>query len=150
MRSLNIYLLFLVKCCVEITGPESEHDISLEEQDSHNVSSEHTEPSDLDGDPENQTSVRPNKMTLNADQQVPSISQEQFQSSPVDYEDGKRDIRESCDKEAELVQEKAQSSNVDVGAVKPLDYGHNQGQAESLEYDQCSTSSSHVNPASTM
>ena len=89
-------------------------------------------------------------MTLNADQQVPSITQEQSQSSPVDYEDGKRDIRESCEKEAELVQEKAQSSSVDVGAVEPVVYGHNQGQVESAGNDQCSSSSSHVNPASTM
>ena len=89
-------------------------------------------------------------MTLNTDQQVPSISEEQSQSSHVDYEDGKRDIRESCEKEAELVQEKAQSSNVDVGAVEPVVYGHNQGKVESPGNDQCSGSSSHVSPASTM
>ncbi len=109
-------------------------------------------------------------MNLNQDQQVAEISarHEQLQSSspakstPSDSEDGKkRDIRESCEKEAELVPEKAQSkdsagaeagqvltgtSNVDVGVVKAECDSTCDG--ESQMRDQCSTSGANVNPAS--
>ena len=130
---------------------------------------EHTDPSDLENDPENQAKARPSKMTLNSDQQVPSITKtydglqgSPSKSSPSDSEDGIKDIRESCEKEAELVQEKAQpkdydssdtgtvipanASNVDVAAVRRQDDGHNQSGYQ--RDDQCSTSSSNVNPAS--
>ena len=120
----------------------------MEEQGSHNVSLEHTDPSDLDSDPDNQAMIRPSTMTSSTDQQVPSIAEETLQNSPIDPEEGKRDVRESCEKEAELVQEKAQSSNVDVGAVGSVVSGYHQG--ESLGSDKCSTSTSDVNAASTV
>ena len=85
-------------------------------------------------------------------------------SSPSDSEDGKKDIRESCEKEAELVPEKAWpkdngssnvetlvpaiTSNVDVAAIRREGDGHNQRGSQGV--DQCTTSSSNVNPASTL
>lgn len=159
-------------------GPESEHDISFEEQhDPHNVSSDITGPSDVESDPENQSKKRPDRITLMADHQVPDPSMTKdillgspAKSTPSDSEDGKRSIRESCEKDAELVPEKAQSregddaaevenlgtaesttSNVDVGAVQLVDHDrNNQDRRESQRNDQCSSSSSNVNPASTI
>ncbi len=143
-------------------GPESEHDASFEEHQN----SEHNDLSDLEHEADVGVKVRPSQMNMNTDQQVPMATQEQLQgspskSSPSDSEDGRKgDIRESCEKDDELVPEKAQAketedcaeeasraggSNVDVGRVS----GRGR-EGETEKHEPSSTSgSSNVDPAST-
>ncbi len=142
--------------------------------ESHHLSSDHTDPSDLDlsldSDIEHEghkVKVRPGHSST--DQTVPvavdSMPTSPSKQSMTDSEDGssKQDIRESCEREDELVSEKSRSQqqgqgdqgrvtmqpgacNVDVGgAAQSVGRGELEG---SSVYCSSGYSASNTNPAS--